>query len=332
MNPEPKLQLIADQISKGLVPAQESVRSFLFWFNAKRRAPKIIETIRETLGRFNLRTSPDFEFAYIDSLISFEKLSDASSSEASGIATADPTNRIGRLEAANRAPISVKPDSTLQQAVTIMLTNDFSQLPVMISDRDLKGIISWKTIGIRLALNQKSQFVRDYMEQAHVIRIDDSLIDAIKRIVESDCILVKGIDRKICGIITASDFTEQFGLLAEPFLLVGEIENGIRQMLHGKFTAMELQAAKAPGDDNRKITSVNDLTFGEYQRLFETQDRWAKISVDIDRVEFVARFNRIREIRNDIMHFNPEGLEELDLLTLREFAQFLKRLRDVGAV
>ena len=34
------------------------------------------------------------------------------------------TKRIGRLEAANKVPASVKPDATWQQAVTIMLNND----------------------------------------------------------------------------------------------------------------------------------------------------------------------------------------------------------------
>ena len=46
----------------------------------------------------------------------------------------------------------------------------------------------------------------------------------------------------------------------------------------------------------------------------------------------LKRLEKIREIRNDVMHFDPDGLEDEDLNTLREFAQFLKRLRDVGAM
>ncbi len=213
-----------------------------------------------------------------------------------------------------------------------MLTNDFSQLPVMIGEREVKGVVTWKTIGSRLALKRACPTVRDCMEPAHVLPIDDSLFNAIKTIAENDYVLVQANDRKICGIITASDFNEQFRKLAEPFLLVGEIENGLRLMLHGKFTATELEAAKAPGDDQRSIDSVNDLTFGEYQRLLESEERWTKLQLEIDRAEFVSRLNRVREIRNDVMHFEPEGLETTDLLVLREFAHFLKRLRDVGAV
>jgi hypothetical protein len=32
------------------------------------------------------------------------------------------------------------------------------------------------------------------------------------------------------------------------------------------------------------------------------------------------------------MHFDPDGLDDDDLKFLREFAQFLKRLRDVGVI
>ena len=36
-----------------------------------------------------------------------------------------------------------------------MLSNDFSQLPVMTGPRELKGIVSWKSIGSRLALDKE---------------------------------------------------------------------------------------------------------------------------------------------------------------------------------
>jgi len=123
---------------------------------------------------------------------------------------------------------------------------------------------------------------------------------------------------------------EQFRLLAEPFLLIGEIENGVRRLLHGKFTQAELASAKAPGDDGRQIETPADLTFGEYIRLVEQEQSWRKLKIEIDRATFVAQLNRVRDIRNDVMHFDPDGLGDEDLTFLREFAQFLKRLREIG--
>ena len=169
------------------------------------------------------------------------------------------------------------------------------------------------------------------MEPAQIISSEESLFSAISVIAAHDYVLVKASDQQISGIITASDFNEQFRKLAEPFLLVGEIENGIRRMLHGKFTATDLKAAKTPDDDGREVEGVADLNFGEYLRLLEQEKQWKKLKLEIDRVEFTKRLDKIRQIRNDVMHFDPDGLEAEDLATLREFAQFLRRLRDVGA-
>ncbi len=335
---EEKLKAIAAQLKKGVAPQRESVRSLLLWFNAERRGYNVVRRVRGALRRHGVVTSPDFEYAYIDGFISFEKATpDKQTGEfdagtATATATADPTYRIGRLPSANKSPVIAKPDFTLQQAVTQMLTNDFSQLPVMTGPREVKGVVSWKTIGSRLALKRPCIYVRDCMEPAHVVSIDESLFSAIATIAAHDYVLVQAADKTITGIVTASDFNDQFRILAEPFWVVGEIENGVRRMLHGKFTVKELEEAKAPGEDGRSIEGPADLTFGEYIRLVEPEKRWKKLRLEIDRVEFVSRLNRVREIRNDVMHFDPDGLAPEDLLFLREFAQFLKRLRDVGAV
>jgi hypothetical protein len=226
----------------------------------------------------------------------------------------------------------VKPDATLQQVITLMMTRDFSQVPVMTTERDVKGVISWKSIGSRLALKRPCAAVRECMEPAEIASIDESLFSAIDKIAEHDYVLVQAKDKTICGIVTASDFNDQFRRLAEPFLLVGEVENGVRGILFGKFSAKDLEEAKAPGDDGRTIGSVSDLTIGEYVRLIESEKGWRKLGLEIDRVEFNSRLGRVRGIRNNVMHFDPDGLDPSDLTALREFAKFLRTLRDLGAV
>jgi predicted transcriptional regulator len=326
---EDKLKSIAEQLKNGIAPPKETVRTLLSWQGVSRRGWRVSRRIKWRLEQHGLRTEPDFEYAYIDGYISFQK---APPKEVLAKESAiDPTHRIARLTSANRAPLCVKPDSTLQQTVTLMLTNDYSQLPVMTSTREVKGIVSWKTIGSRLALKRPCTTAQDCLEPAHEVGVGDSLFSAIRVVVERDYVLVRADDKQICGIITATDLTEQFQKLAEPFLLVGEIENGVRRLLHGRFTKEELDAAKLGEDKERKVDGVADLTFGEYVRLLEPEKNWSKVRLEIDRVEFVKRLHEIREIRNDVMHFDPDGLDEGDLRNLREFAQFLKRLRDVGA-
>ena len=270
-------------------------------------------------------TEPSFESTWIDGLVTFVR------KPAMGVADTplDPTFRLGRLDAANKQIVAVQPNDSLEKAVTLMLTNDFSQLPVINGERDVKGMVSWKTIGSRLALNKPCLQCKDFMEPAQILSQDVSLLEAVDVIAKHDYVLVQRSDKTIGGLVTASDFSLQFRAMSEPFLLVGEIENGIRHLLHGRFDSSELQNARVEGDSRRIVKSPSDLTFGEYVRLLESESNWSRLGVKIDRVEFVRQLDRVRMIRNDVMHFDPDGLDPDDKNFLAEFAQFLKRIREI---
>jgi len=247
-------------------------------------------------------------------------------------AYADPVYRISKLASATRKPLSVSPGAKLEEAVTHMLTHDYSQLPVMTSDRDVKGVITWTSIGSRLAMGKNCSIARELMEQHQEIRFDASLFSAISIIAEHQYVLVRGRDQKISGIVTACDLSLQFQLLAEPFLLLGEIENHVRRVISQRFSPTELESAKDPTDKKRVVTSVADLTYGEYVRLLEKPERWAKLNITVDRKTCIERFESVRRIRNEVMHFDPDGIPEKDLMTLREFARFLQRVQAIDVI
>ena len=245
-------------------------------------------------------------------------------------AYSDPIYGISRLPASARKPLSVSPDTKLEEAVTHMLTNDFSQLPVMTSGRDVKGMITWTSIGSRLAMGKNCSVARELMEQHQEIRSDASFFSAIGIIAEHQYVLVRGHDQKITGIVTASDLSLQFQQLAEPFLLLGEIENHLRQVISQRFTPTELKSAKDPTDAKREVNSVADLTYGEYKRLLENPERWDKLNITVDRKTCLEKFESVRRIRNDVMHFDPDGIPEKDLQAIREFARFLQRIQIIN--
>jgi hypothetical protein len=226
--------------------------------------------------------------------------------------------------------VSAKPDAPLAEAITVMLTKDYSQLPVMTSDREVKGAISWRSIACRLALNKHGTAVRDFMDPVDILSSEASLFDAVKVIVEKQYVLVRATDNRIAGIVTASDVSEQFQTLSEPFLLLSEIENDLRRMLQERFSLQELATAKDPADTTRTISSVHNMTFGEYIALLENPTNWTKLSLPLDRATFARQLREIREIRNDVMHFDPDGIPGRSLLTLREFSKFMQRLRSLA--
>ena len=245
---------------------------------------------------------------------------------------ADPTCRIGKLAAANRAPVSVKPDSTIAEAVTLMLLHNFSQLPVMQSEMTLKGVVTWSSIGARLALGLSAQKVSDCMDRAVEKSSEDSLFAVINDIIQHQYVLIRGKDKRIQGIVTTSDLSWQFGRLAGPFLLIGEIEQHIRTLIQKRFSLEELSASCDPGDRGRTIAGVQDLTFGAYIRLLENPERWAKLNLQIDRSIFIEQLQAVRNIRNDVMHFDPDGITDEARAKLRQAVQFMHTLQQLGAV
>jgi CBS domain-containing protein len=349
-----RLIQIAQQLSDGSAVQPVSVREFLSWFGAQRRGWAIVADIREALNEADLETEPDFESAYIDSPITLKarqtstsepaaapatiELSATASTTASATANlstgrlqADPTYRISKLAAANNPPISVSQDAKLEKAVTLMMTNGFSQLPVMTGERDVKGLVSWASIGSRLALGKTGTSVKDLMDANYQeIRADASLFQAIPIIVQHQYVLVRGPDNRIVGIVTSSDLSLQFQQLAEPFLLLGEIENHIRRLISARFSQPELAATRSPTDTNRTVEQAADMNFGEYIRLLENQDRWNKLGISIDRATFCEQLDRVRSIRNDVVHFDPDGILPEDLERIRDFATFLQRLHTLG--
>jgi CBS domain-containing protein len=157
-----------------------------------------------------------------------------------GSSIEDPTFRIGSLPAANRKLIVVNQNDSLTKAITLMLQHDFSQLPVMQGEREVKGVITWKSIGSKQALGHNCEQVADCREDARIVDSNRTLFDAISTIVVYGYVLVRDQrDRRITGIVTASDLSLQFQILAEPFLLLREIELHVRRLLGNKLSASD---------------------------------------------------------------------------------------------
>ena len=314
---------IKQDIEKGAAPRslKLTVREFIGWYGNRRRGSWLISRIRNKMEALQLRTVPDFEFAYIDSTI---EIITAQGSPSGGLE--DPVHRIGTLAAAHNKPMSVAPDEPLRVATTKMQLNDFSQLPVMTGERTVRGIISWKSIGASFSLGGACEWVRECMDESvEEISIDAPLFDAFGSISKHGYLLVRGKDKAVTGIVTETDLTEQFMHLAGPFLLIGEIEGHLRQLIHGKFTVEEMRST-SESEGERDISGSADLSFGGYCRLLQKPQHWERLNLSVDRGQFVEHLETVRKIRNDVMHFDPDGLSPEDDRMLRGVARFLETL------
>ena len=345
------LQEIRATLVDGRAPESVSVREFIAWFEALRRGSSINWHIRRALEEAGLITVPDFESAHIDGRIQFglpqvvqapaepepQQQPPGVQPEAQpaieepariGGAEGEPAYRVSRLLDPRIQLISVIPDATIEEAATLMLRHDFSQLPVMTNEREVRGMISWESIGPATIFgNPKPRFVRECMKPHAEVKTSDSLFRVINRIIESSYVLVRDETRIVKGILTTTDLSQRFQTLAEPFLLLGEIENHIRSLIDRRFTREQLAAVKDQNDDRREIESVADLTLGEHIRLIERPDNWQRLGLHADRVVFVRELDTVRQLRNDIMHFDSDTITDNERRSLRNFVQFLHDLR-----
>jgi CBS domain-containing protein len=243
---------------------------------------------------------------------------------------ADPTFRIGSLPAANKNLTTVGQDDTLKKAVTMMLQSDYSQLPIMHGEREVKGMISWKSIASRYAIGGECCKVQHCREDAQVVDGNGTLFDAIPTIVKHGYVLVRNPqDKKITGIVTASDLSLQFQQLAEPFLLLREIELHIRQLLQDKVLSEDLDWLASADTMAPKPNSISDLSFGSYIRLVQRPEVWQKLALNIDQTSLTKQLEDVRQIRNDVMHFDPDPMTAKQLEVLKNAAKFMQQLYEL---
>lgn len=297
-------------------------RDLISFFDCIKRTKGNNARIDDFLENNYLETSPDFKNAYIDGNITLKHKEKAKSKSET-----DPIQRISLLPSANKAPLTVPRDAKLSEALTLMMMNGYSQLPVMSNPRTVAGFITWETVGTASINGLDSTDVKDYLKtEFTILDYDTHLLEAIKTVISKEYVLVRKADKTISGIVTIADISSQFLTSTEPFLLLEQIENLIRQILNDKFLVEELKDFCLKDEDNRKVQYIDDLTFGEYIRLIEKPDNWDKLDLNINRSHFIKQLDTIREIRNDIMHFDPEGITSEQKQILVNMAQFLTNL------
>ena len=333
---------IKAEVEAGQTPRRR-LRDLLAWFGAKKRGAYIVERIGDALQEAGIETEPDFRTAWFHGDVIFKKAAatpvadqdndpDDDDVATEEVAWADgPEYVVGMLDSANCDVIVVGPQDEIEKAITLMMMHDFSQLAVMTNERDLKGAISWKSIGRRLSQNAGLKAVKDAIEPAVAIADTASLFDATRVIIEKEFVFVRAKDQKIAGIVTASDLSEQFHALSEPFLILSRIEAHIRRLIRSAFDTDTLRSVVDEKDTDRKanLTSAAQLTFGEYQRLFEQPDNWAKLDLVACRKTFCDALGEVRQLRNEIMHFHPDALEGGDHEPLKRFLTLLETLDGV---
>ena len=303
-------------------------RDFIWLFDMyEKRTSGNVWRINEYLQKEKMIVIPNYQNGWIDDKIELKekdkaKIKNGNSDKSDD--EFDPINRLSVLEAASKTPISISRDATLEKAYHLLWKHEFSQLPIMNNEREVLGIISWQSIAKGLIAKKQSSCVKDFMTKDFTILEEHTpLFDAIKEVIKSGVVFVIDKEKKIKGPITPSDLNEQFIEQIEPYILLEQIENFIRLILHDKIVLEDLLKLLSTESELRIILSISDMTFGDYLVIFGNNEMWKLLKLPFVKSDFVNELDEIRKIRNGVMHFHPDRISDSELKLLRKMSNFL---------
>jgi len=321
--PRQELEEIVSSIKENEAEYKLTTRQFIHYFDCEKRTKGNQALINKFLYDNKLETSPDYMSAWIDGEIILRHKKKAKSKN-----EIDPIQKIKILQAANREPVMIKRDAQLKEAFTLMMMHNYSQLPVISGPKSIIGVITWQTIGCGITNGLISSSINDYISKdITILDYETPLLEAIDTIIKKEFVVVQKSDKSICGIVTIADISEQFLTLTEPFILLEQIENQIRQILDGKFLIEELKTLCMDDGTENEVEHIDDLNFGDYIRLIEKPDNWDRLNIKIDRTHFINQLDKVRKIRNDVMHFDPDGISKNQREDLLKMSKFLSEIR-----
>lgn len=247
--------------------------------------------------------------------------------------------RVTRLSSAGNMPIYFSPNDKIRKAITVMLEKNISKAPIMTGPRDVKGLLSYDSILSRLTICNGAGAIDAFLdmevrkvmdERVPVINSNESIFDLPDKLKDEGFVLVQENGRLVTGSVSWSDLSLGFVNFAQPYLMVGTIENFIADLIGKKFDNKTIFDFIHERDRdliyNEDIMYVSKMSFGDYYFFLNKEDNWSKTGLGVDRSEFCKLLNEVREIRNSIMHFNTDKISDGDQRVLERFLRFVRRI------
>lgn len=321
-------------------PRQLSPRDLIGLWDYQRRTSICIDTVDARLAEAGLVVKPHFTAVQLDDLITV-----ANAAETEAAAEADEERqstvppllgknsqgalswRIGSLPLPKKiATVTVQ--QPVEDALGLMVENDYSQLPVVDDYGRLKGMVTWEEIA-QAQFKDRPELVTDVTQRTvDTCRETDELLPLIDDIYKKGKTFVVVIDDEnvVTGILTTADLSSELRNRAEPFIQLEEIERRLRRLV-SVLPVEDLKGVYPAGDKRaEKIKSPADLNLGNYKYLIDNDSRWEKLRWPYNRSEIFTLLKNVADYRNSMAHWDvdapdPESAEAKSVMRL------LRRLR-----
>lgn len=295
------------------------IRELMGFWGARGRGHNVIEMINDDLGQMGFEVDPPLDTGTLDMPVRIQNASTVS-------AQPDPDDHLltlARIPAASFAlanpedaaiPGLVEPSTSLNDATTMMLRYDFSQLLVVddVTQRRLIGVVSWKSYGAARLRQEEPAIVADIMQPATPVDLHSDLFSNVGPVAKYDYVAVT-YQGRLAGIVTATDLTEQFEDLAVPFLAVGRCERELKRVARAKFTAIDADV-------------IDKAMLGKLQQMY--RENWPSLNWSLSQEEFNRWLDATRDLRNKVAHFDDKDQDlKPEVRAVHQLASWLRGVK-----
>jgi CBS domain-containing protein len=230
--------------------------------------------------------------------------------------------------------LCVQKETKIHDALTLMVENDFSQLPIIDENNHLTGVITEQSIlHTYLSVgNSVSLFdldVTNCQTDPITIHHEASIFEALELLEKTYAVIV--IEHKEpVGIITDYDTTTFFRNYSEGLITIQGIELTLRKYIESILSNDKLMQAaltKAFGmdriDHTKTAKEYDELSFGDHIQLIISEDNWGRFEEFFAPKKMFSSFmGEVRDIRNKIAHFRGQ-LEAIETTKLNQAKNWL---------
>jgi predicted transcriptional regulator len=231
-------------------------------------------------------------------------------------------HRINRIIPEKQHLLVIPPDTSVREAVTLMHSHGYSQVPV-VAGGEVLGVFSYRSFSesaAALSLQDWTQqrcapgdlSVDEFLEPFEFARVTDEMQNVFDAMDRDNGVLI-GSPEQLQGILTPTDFLRYLYKVASPFVMVSEIELALRALIQLAVSEEELALCISRSlsqlyGESELPSALGQMTFDNYQILIAHSENWPKFEAILGgtRTRTSAKLKEIGGLRNDLFHFKRE--------------------------
>jgi CBS domain-containing protein len=216
-----------------------------------------------------------------------------------------------------RRPKIIASEAKIHRALEIMFENDYSQLPVE-DGEEIIGAISFRTVSKAVktfgGTDVSQQAVGIAIEEPKFVDSDADIYRLFETLAKDGYVLI-GSPEQLEGIMTLYDVFTFLEYQVGPFLLIGEIEESLRELFRNVFDEIEEQitrtfSGRAENDSTYALpATVDEFGFWEYEMFIGKN--WEDLEEHFagDQELVTKMVGELGMVRNALFHFREEAGE-----------------------